>query len=190
MRVVAGSAKGKSLKAVPGMNTRPTTDKVKESIFNIIGPYFTGGTVLDLFAGTGSLGIEALSRGMTKAIFVDQDKLSIETIHKNLENTKLQQFAEVYKNDYERALKALVKREMSFDLIFLDPPYRLKVMNKIIQHIREYHLITEQGIIVTEHDAKYDFTHLLEGFAIQKQVTYGDTGITILQIDKNEVMEV
>lgn len=182
MRVIAGVGKGKTIKAVPGVSTRPTTDKVKESIFNIIGPYFEAGNVLDLFAGTGSLGIEALSRGMTSAIFVDQDKLSIETIYKNLETTNLKQSAEVYKNDYQRALKALAKREVSFDLIFLDPPYKLKKLDKIIQFIGKHNLLKETGTIVTEHDADYDFTdHLEENFVVHKQVSYGDTGITIVQ---------
>ena len=182
MRVIAGAGKGKTIKSVPGMSTRPTTDKVKESIFNIIGPYFEEGNVLDLFAGTGSLGIEALSRGMTSAVFVDQDKLSIETIYKNLETTNLKQFAEVYKNDYQRALKALAKREVSFDLIFLDPPYKLKKLDKIIQFIGKHNLLKETGTIVTEHDADYDFTdHLEENFVVYKQVSYGDTGITIVQ---------
>ena len=182
MRVIAGVGKGKTIKAVPGVSTRPTTDKVKESIFNIIGPYFEAGNVLDLFAGTGSLGIEALSRGMTSAIFVDQDKLSIETIYKNLETTNLKQSAEVYKNDYQRALKALAKREVSFDLIFLDPPYKLKKLDKIIQFIGKHNLLKETGTIVTEHDADYDFTdHLEENFVVYKQVSYGDTGITIVQ---------
>ena len=97
MRVVAGTAKGLPLKAVPGTSTRPTTDKVKESIFNMIGPFFDGGTAVDLFAGSGGLGIEALSRGIDRVIFTDKDRKSIETIRANLEKTKLQEQAEVYK---------------------------------------------------------------------------------------------
>ena len=108
VRVVSGSAKGRPLKAVPGMGTRPTTDKVKEAIFSMIGPYFDGGTVLDLFAGTGGLAIEALSRGMERAVLVDMDPKSIETIRANLKATKMEGQAEVYRNDAVRALKAAV----------------------------------------------------------------------------------
>ena len=123
MRVVSGKCKGHPLKAVPGNTTRPTTDKVKESIFNMIG-YFDGGIALDLFGGSGGLGIEALSRGIDKAIFVDRDSKAIKVIHQNLESCRVQEQAEVYRNDAERAVKALIKREMSFDLILIDPPYK------------------------------------------------------------------
>lgn len=116
MRVVSGKCKGHPLKAVPGNTTRPTTDKVKESIFNMIGPYFDGGTALDLFGGSGGLGIEAISRGIEKAIFVDRDSKAIKVIHQNLESCRIHEQAEVYRNDAERAVKALIKREMSFDL--------------------------------------------------------------------------
>ena len=92
MRVVSGKCKGQSLKAVPGNSTRPTTDKVKEAIFNMIGPYFEGGLGLDLFAGSGGLGIEALSRGLERVIFVDRDKSAIGTIHDNLHKCGLEPF--------------------------------------------------------------------------------------------------
>ncbi len=124
MRVVSGKCKGHPLKAVPGNTTRPTTDKVKESIFNMIGPYFDGGVALDLFGGSGGLGIEAISRGIDKAIFVDRDNKAIKVIHQNLESCRIQEQAEVYRNDAERAIKALIKREISFDLILIDPPYK------------------------------------------------------------------
>src|SRR4051794_16080351 len=112
MRVVSGSCKGKVLKAVPGNSTRPTTDKVKEAMFNIIGPYFDGGIGLDLFAGSGGLGIEALSRGLDKVIFVDRDGKAIQTIHDNIHSCQFDDKVEVYRNDAERATKAVIKREL------------------------------------------------------------------------------
>src|SRR5690606_32139538 len=112
------------LKAVPGKNTRPTTDKVKEALFSMIGPYFSGGYALDLFAGTGALGIEALSRGIDKAIFIDADKGSTQVIRDNLQATGLVDRAEVFRNDAEKALKALARRRLRLHLVFLDPPYR------------------------------------------------------------------
>lgn len=118
VRVVSGVKKGLHLKAVPGTSTRPTTDKVKEAIFNIIGPYFDGGVGLDLFGGSGGLGIEALSRGIDKMIFVDRDQKAIQTIKGNLETCRLLDQAEVYRNDAVRALKAIVKRDIKFDVIF------------------------------------------------------------------------
>ena len=118
MRVVAGTLKGRNIKAVKGTNTRPTTDKVKENIFNIIGPYFDGGIALDLFGGSGNLGIESLSRGIERVIFVDKESIAINTIKENVKELKIDNQVEIYRNDYLRALKALVKRDIQFDLIF------------------------------------------------------------------------
>ncbi len=109
MRVVSGICKGKALKAVPGNTTRPTTDKVKEAMFNMIGPYFDGGIGLDLFAGSGGLGIEALSRGLDKMIFVDRDGKAIHTIRENIHSCGFDDQVEIYRNDAERAIKALIK---------------------------------------------------------------------------------
>src|SRR6478752_9448695 len=110
VRVVSGICKGRPLKAVPGNSTRPTTDKVKEAMFNMIGPYFNGGIGLDLFAGSGSLGIEALSRGLEKVIFVDRDAKAIQIIQENIHNCKIVDAVEVYRNDALRAMKAIIKR--------------------------------------------------------------------------------
>ena len=103
MRVISGSQKGRILKAVPGKTTRPTTDKVKEAIFNMIGPYFNGGYGLDLFAGSGGLGIEGLSRGLDKVIFIDFDYKAIRTIKENVNICRFESMAEIYKNDWKRA---------------------------------------------------------------------------------------
>ena len=107
MRVISGERKGMRIKAVPGDQTRPTTDKVKESLFNVIGPYFDGGKALDLFAGSGGLGIEALSRGCDEAVFVDQHFKAIQTIKENLETTRFTERSRVLKKDVTVALSEL-----------------------------------------------------------------------------------
>ena len=127
MRVIAGEHKGRRLKAVPGQKTRPTTDKVKESMFNIIGPYFDGGLALDLFAGTGGLGIESLSRGIDKAVFIDQDYKAVSVIRENIRDLRLDAQAEIFKNDAKRALDQLAERGLQFDLVFLALPEDLAV---------------------------------------------------------------
>src|SRR6478735_8296200 len=147
MRVVAGLYKGHALKAVPGYSTRPTTDKVKEAIFNMIGPFFEGGTALDLFGGSGGLGIEALSRGIDKVIFVDRDQKAIQTIKGNLETCQFVEHAEVYRNEAFRALKAIVKRDIQFDLILLDPPYKQQKLIELIEEINKHQLLTKNGYI-------------------------------------------
>ncbi len=194
MRVVSGEFKGRPLKSVPGNTTRPTTDKVKESIFNMIGPYFSGGTVLDLFAGSGGLGIEAISRGMNKAIFVDREYKAIQTVRLNLEACKVSEdHYEVYKNDSERALKALVKRELVFDLIMLDPPYKKQKLIDLLTFIEKYNLLTESGYIVCEHGSDIELPEEVGALRQTRKETYGMIGISIYQIHKgiehNEVQE-
>ncbi|MGG4266452.1 16S rRNA (guanine(966)-N(2))-methyltransferase RsmD [Peribacillus simplex] len=181
MRVVSGICKGRPLKAVPGTGTRPTTDKVKESIFNMIGPYFEGGQVLDLFAGSGGLGIEALSRGMDKAIFVDRDFKANQTVKGNLELCKFSDRAEVYKNDSERALKALVKREMTFELIFLDPPYKKQKLVEILEEIHKYRLLSDMGYIVCEHGHDVTLPERVGDFSVKRKEVYGVIAVTIYQ---------
>ena len=122
MRVIAGIHKSKALESLEGRNTRPTMDKVKEGIFNSL--HEVSGLGLDLFAGSGALGIEALSRGMEKVIFVDQNFKAVKVIKSNLKQLDLMSQSEVYKNNADRALKALANRDIQFDYIFLDPPYK------------------------------------------------------------------
>jgi 16S rRNA (guanine966-N2)-methyltransferase len=179
MRVVSGSCKGKALKAVPGSSTRPTTDKVKEAIFNMIGPYFDGGIALDLFAGSGGLGIEALSRGLEKVIFVDRDGKAIQTIYENIHKCELDHQAEVYRNDAERAIKAVTKRELVFDSIFLDPPYKKQQLEKLLQLIDENKLLSKQGTIVCEHGSEIDLPEMSGNFIKMKYEKYGIIAVSV-----------
>lgn len=186
MRVVSGSAKGRPLKSVPGEKTRPTTDKIKEAIFNIINPYIKEGTVLDLYAGTGALGIEALSRGMNKAIFVDHDRVSIEIIKKNLIICDFLEKSEIYRNDAIRALKALVKRKIQFDLAFLDPPYKINNYNTVLKIFSDNNMISKEGIIVIEHDVKASMQECSNFYTLIKNVDYGNTGISIYKAERED----
>ncbi|MEV5024835.1 16S rRNA (guanine(966)-N(2))-methyltransferase RsmD [Paenibacillus sp. LPE1-1-1.1] len=181
MRVIAGEAKGRTLKAVPGMNTRPTTDKVKEAIFSMIGPYFDGGMALDLFAGTGGLGIEAWSRGVERTVFIDREKISIDIIRHNVQTANMGSAAEIYRNDAERALKALAKRGQKFRLVFLDPPYKMITMDSLMTQLVENGLLEPDAVIVVEHDASHRYPEQLEHFEQLKHAKYGDTAVTIYQ---------
>lgn len=179
MRVVSGTARGHGLKSVPGRSTRPTSDKVKEAIFSRIGPYFDGGTALDLYAGTGGLGIEALSRGMEKAVFIDIEKKAIDVIRENLKRTGLSDQAEVYRNDAERALKHLIKREVSFDLILLDPPYRIKNMDELLELMQSGNLLNPFADIVVEHDAAHVYAEQIGAVKQVKRMDYGEIAVTV-----------
>lgn len=181
MRVISGSVRGRNLKAVPGMNTRPTTDKVKEAIFSMIGPYFQSGMVLDLFAGAGGLGIEAISRGIERGIFIDIERASVDIIKQNLQSTGLMEQAEVYRNSAEQALKVLHRRELKFDLIFVDPPYRMKKMDELLLVIEERNLLAAGAKVVLEHDARTLYAEQFGGFIRIRKADYGETTISIYE---------
>ncbi len=183
MRVIAGEARGRPLKAVPGMNTRPTTDKVKEAIFSMIGPYFDGGMALDLFAGTGGLGIEALSRGMEKAIFIDSEKTSVATVRANVEAARMTDKAEIYCNTADRAIKLLAKREALFALVFLDPPYRMKNADMLMSELSDRGLLENGAVIVVEHDSGHRYPEGITGFIHRRHAQYGETAVTIYEYE-------
>lgn len=181
MRVIAGNLKGRQVNAVKGDNTRPTTNKIKENVFNILGQFFDGGCALDLFAGSGNLGIEALSRGIDHAVFIDMNFNAIKTIKDNIENLKLQERTEVYRNDAFRALDVLVKKGTKFDLIFLDPPYGKISITELLEIIVEKKLLNNGGLIMCEYgegmDVQVDAAKLKE---IRREV-YGTIEILILE---------
>lgn len=181
LRVISGTARGRSLKAVPGMGTRPTTDKVKEAIFSMIGPYFEGGQALDLFGGTGGLGIEALSRGIERAIFIDIEKKSVDIIQANLQSTGFSKQSEVYRNDAMRGLKALAKRDITFDLVFVDPPYKMKQVEELLLLMEEKSLLKQGATIVVEHDEAVRYPEQIGSCEERRYVTYGDIAVTIYQ---------
>lgn len=179
MRIIAGAAKGRMLKAVPGMNTRPTTDKVKEAIFSMIGPYFEGGNALDLFAGTGGLGLEAWSRGVEKVIFVDKEKISVDIIRHNVKTAGADNDSEIYRNDADRALKAIAKRDMKFSLVFLDPPYRMTGMDTVMEELAGKEMLEPDAAIVVEHDSSVKYPEELPSFRQIRNSRYGDIAVTI-----------
>lgn len=148
MRVIAGKYRSRNLLFASDETTRPTTDKVKGAIFNMIGPYFDGGSVLDLFAGSGAIGIEAISRGMEAGVFVDKDSKATKIIQNNLSTLKISN-ALVLTKDYQDALTSLKGRK--FSLIFLDPPYKMNVINDIMNQIHTLNLLDDFGIIVIEY---------------------------------------
>jgi len=179
MRVIAGDLKGRRLMAVPGNSTRPTTDKVKESVFNIIGPYFDGGAVLDLFAGTGALGVEALSRGMQRAVFVDQDPKALRVVRQNVEACRLQDRVEIYRNDARRAIAVLAKQKKRFELVFMDPPYHLDLLPGLAASLIQQDLLAKGAVIVAEHSVERKLPDQIESFFCWKAVAYGEISVSI-----------
>ncbi|MCH5465413.1 16S rRNA (guanine(966)-N(2))-methyltransferase RsmD [Levilactobacillus tujiorum] len=186
MRIVAGDFGGRRLKAVPGMATRPTTDKVKEALFNIIGPYFEGGRSLDLFAGSGGLSIEAVSRGIEQAVLIDKQYAAIKTIKDNIAVTKAPERFVVLKRDANRALKELGEQGQSFDLVFFDPPYALQKIADQMAVLRELNLLTDQARIVCETDQQAQLPDELPGFRLLERRDYGITELTIYAVGSDD----
>ncbi|WP_034550581.1 16S rRNA (guanine(966)-N(2))-methyltransferase RsmD [Carnobacterium funditum] len=182
MRVISGNYGGRKLKSVPGENTRPTSDKVKESIFNIIGPYFDGGKCLDLFAGSGGLSIEAVSRGMEHAVLIDKDISAIKIIKENIEMTKEKTKFDVYRSDANRGIEMLAAKNNLFDMLFLDPPYFEQEIVKQLEKIMALNLLADRAIIVCEVGRKVDLPNEI-GLAKQfRSTVYGASKIVLYEV--------
>lgn len=176
MRVITGKARGVQLKTPDGMLTRPTTDRVKEALFSIINFDIPGAKVLDLFGGTGQLGIEALSRGAQSAVFVDAREDACKLIRENLNRTKLEQNAKVVRSDY---LDYLGRCREQYSIIFLDPPYAEVFLENSLNRITEIDILQSDGIIVTERPLGKDLPWELEGYTRSRDYKYGKTLLTI-----------
>jgi 16S rRNA (guanine966-N2)-methyltransferase len=179
MRVVAGEYGGRRLRAVPGMKTRPTTDKVKEAVFNILGPYFDGGQSLDLFAGSGGLSIEGVSRGIEHAVLIDRQGAAIKTINQNIEVTKEPEKFTVIKRDAEIALKQLQAQHQTFDLVYFDPPYREQKIVKEIQELIDSKLLNPDCRIMCETNQEADLPAEIGDCTRIVGKSYGITKITV-----------
>lgn len=176
MRVITGKAKGVSLKTPDGMATRPTTDRVKEAIFSIIQFDIPAASVLDLFGGTGQLGIEALSRDAKQAVFVDEKDNACRLIRENLRRTKLEGQGRVVRSDYAAYLRNCKEK---FDIIFLDPPYAEVFLENSLKIITEIDILHSGGIIVAECPLGKELPWEFDGFTRSKDYKYGKTLITI-----------
>jgi 16S rRNA (guanine(966)-N(2))-methyltransferase RsmD len=179
MRVIAGIAKGRKLFTPKGKGIRPTADRVREAIFSIIGAKVNNALVLDLYAGTGALGIEALSRGAKKVLFVDRAMEANQLLKRNLELTGFLSQSCIWKKDVKQALRQLREEGNTFDLIFLDPPYRISVvqLDKIIKEAVD--ILSEHGLIVVERPSSTDWKVNYLRVVLEK--FYGDTKVLFLE---------
>ena len=180
MRVITGKARGVALKTPDGMATRPTADRVKEALFSIIQFDVPAAKVLDLFGGTGQLGIEALSRDAKSAVFVDEREDACKLIRENLKRTRLEQDARVVRSDYLAFLKTTREK---FDIIFLDPPYAEVFLENSLKMITEIDILQSGGIIVTERPLGKDLPCEFSGYTRSKDYKYSKTVLTIYRKD-------
>ena len=173
MRVVSGSARGCKLQPVPGMNTRPTTDRVKENVFNLIQDHVRDADVLDLFAGTGQLGIECLSRGAESAVFVDKDRAAVQIVRDNLKTCGLK--ATVLQEDAQSFLRHCGK----FDVIFVDPPYDSGLYESVLETINSVDILSNGGIIICEARRERQLPDMTAPYAKRKEYSYGKVKVCI-----------
>ena len=173
MRIVAGKYRSRVIKAVEGLETRPTADRVKEAVFSSLGTYFQGGMMLDLFAGSGNVGLEAISRGIEKVVFVDISNDAIKTINGNVATLKVASQCEVWKMDYMTALDKCCNAQYKFDLIYLDAPYDFKNLPEILLKIMKNEILAANGIIVVENRKKDDYLIEYDNIEMYKEANYG-----------------
>lgn len=176
MRVITGTARGRRLGELSGRDTRPTTDRVKEGLFNIIQFDIEGRSVLDLFGGTGQLGIECLSRGAAHCTFVDEQKDAVSLIRENLRVTELEERAKVVRGD---AMSFLSGSSEKFHLIFLDPPYDANLLDSTLKRIAGIDILAENGIIICESRASQDLPELPMPYQKRKAYRYGKIKVTL-----------
>lgn len=174
MRIVAGKHRSRTINAPIGLNTRPSLDKTRESIFNIIAPYIYDANVLDIFAGSGALGLEAISRGAKSATFIDNNDSAINCIKSNIDLLKENDKCTVLKDDFH-----IISSLGCFDIILLDPPYSLDVIDEIIEIIEKNNLLSNIGIIVYESDEKHSIKKDISGYNL-KVKKYGISYVNIL----------
>jgi 16S rRNA (guanine(966)-N(2))-methyltransferase RsmD len=180
MRIISGTSKGRRLATPKSQVIRPTSDRVKESIFNMLGEEVEGKLVLDLFAGTGNLGIEALSRGAKKAFFVEKGRQALRLIQRNLSHVGVRERSEILPKDVNRAIGILKQRGESFDLILMDPPYEKGLIQRTLLKLQSHMIYHKDSIVVIEHNRREPIPEIVGGWTLIRQRRMGDTMISFL----------
>ena len=175
MRIIAGKARGRQIEAPEGRNTRPTLDRVRENLFNILQMRIRGASVLDLFAGSGALSLEAISRGAEKAVLCDYDRSANRIQHRNAGALGFSGQTEILLSDWKKAVRLLSDRGETFDLIFLDPPYRMTDLSEVAAALEG--LLAEDGLVIVEHEAKADI-RFGDGFEKTDERKWGFCGMS------------
>jgi len=180
MRVIAGKFRGRLINAPSGKNTRPTLDKVREALFSIIQFNVDNCVFLDLFSGSGAIGIEAISRGASKVVFNDYDNKAVSVIKDNIQSLKIDSSQyEILNNDYYKTLSILKQKEYMFDIVYLDPPYKEKINEEIIEYLIINKMLSDYCIIIIESDSSYSIKNTFE--LTLKEHKYGLAKLTIMK---------
>lgn len=178
MRVISGKYKGAKIEGFDIVGTRPTMDRVKESMFAMIQTHIKGSVVLDLFAGSGNLGIEAVSNGASKVYFVDQNKIATKTIAQNMKKIQIKEESHILQLDYQEALRQFSKLNIKFDLVLLDPPYQFGLLNNVLEELISLDLLKKDAFIVCEYEKEKVDSNLLK---CVKEKKYGTKFVKVYQ---------
>ena len=179
MRIIAGTARGTKLTAPAGQNTRPTSDRVREALFNIIADRLHGAMFLDLFAGSGAVGLEALSRGAGFAVFADIKQECARIIRRNAEKIKLEDKTRILHMEAEKAVSFCAREVYKFDIIYLDPPYETTFITEALTAMEKSEIIAPNALIVAEHGGS-EICEVVAGFTVSRVKRYGDTVLTFI----------
>ena len=181
MRIVAGSCRGRRIKVPAGRDVRPTADRVREAVFSSLGAHVEGAAALDLFAGSGALGLEALSRGADTAVFVERSSATFQVLKENIDNTGLGSRSRLVRGDAITAVRRLASKETFFNLVFLDPPYASKLLERVLLALVQWPLLAPGALIVAEHDRDRQPVLPPSGeLRITSTRTYGSTSISMI----------
>lgn len=178
MRVITGTARGRKLKSPKGLNTRPTTDRVKEALFNILGQDIVDIYFLDLFAGSGAIGIEALSRGASGVVFVEKEAQALKVLKENVTLTGFSEIAQVFNNDVLKALEVLAQQNYKFDYVFMDPPYLKDFEINTLTKLSNLKLLNKQAVVIVERSKRDTLPERVEDLHLLREEKYGDTVIS------------
>jgi 16S rRNA (guanine966-N2)-methyltransferase len=184
LRVIAGEYRGRRLDRIEGMDIRPTSDKVKGSLFNILGDSVIDSAFLDLFGGTGGIGIEALSRGAEHVVFIDTDIKSIKVLKGNLEHLNIIDNVEVLNTDYSTGISKLYNNNKKFDIIFIDPPYSVGLAQNALVEIDKHPILAQSVLIIVEHDSKDEMPSSQGKLYMYRSKQYGNTTLSFYALNK------
>lgn len=180
MRIVAGIARGRKLQVPRGKDVRPTADRVREALFSYLGYHVENAIVLDLFAGSGALGLEALSRGAKQATFVEVSKAHLDILYENIKGIGLESQSRVLRRDAKSALSLFENEKAQYNLIFLDPPYASQLLEQSLELIQKTDILKQNGLIIAEH-SKNSVFHLPDTLHITRTRSYGNTSVTTIE---------
>lgn len=181
MRIIAGQYKGRRLKTLDGLHVRPTSDRLRETLFNILAPRIAGARFVDICAGSGAIGIEALSRGASEVVFIENNRRAAQTISENLQHCGIVAGTRVANRDALTALKYLAEQPLRYDILYFDPPYDIELYSPVLWLLGKSDLLAEDGLVIVEHRHQAPLAEAYEKLRAYRELRQGETQLTFFQ---------